>query len=187
VSRTKVVTRRNGWRRLLALMCVSLAVVILAFVTQRWTDYTRPAVVSPGVVTGASSIHVGNALVLLLLLPLWLAVLSWSEQRWWYAVLEALAVWLSMVIAMMSLLLAHPGLSPRLPDDLGPAIALAVIYLLVRLIALAFVRFLVVSVVYQDGSLCSSCGYNLTGNVSGICPECGTPCEQRTGGAASTP
>ena len=22
---------------------------------------------------------------------------------------------------------------------------------------------------------CQSCGYNLTGNVSGICPECGTP------------
>jgi hypothetical protein len=22
---------------------------------------------------------------------------------------------------------------------------------------------------------CSTCGYNLTGNVSGICPECGTP------------
>ena len=22
---------------------------------------------------------------------------------------------------------------------------------------------------------CRKCGYNLTGNVSGICPECGTP------------
>lgn len=22
---------------------------------------------------------------------------------------------------------------------------------------------------------CRSCGYNLTGNVSGVCPECGTP------------
>jgi predicted amidophosphoribosyltransferase len=28
---------------------------------------------------------------------------------------------------------------------------------------------------------CPKCGYNLTGNVSGICPECGTPiqAEQR--------
>lgn len=24
-------------------------------------------------------------------------------------------------------------------------------------------------------SVCSACGYDLTGNVSGICPECGTP------------
>ncbi len=23
---------------------------------------------------------------------------------------------------------------------------------------------------------CTSCGYNLTGNVSGVCPECGTDC-----------
>jgi Flp pilus assembly protein TadB len=23
--------------------------------------------------------------------------------------------------------------------------------------------------------LCPSCGYDLTGNVSGVCPECGTP------------
>ncbi len=22
---------------------------------------------------------------------------------------------------------------------------------------------------------CQTCGYNLTGNVSGVCPECGTP------------
>ena len=22
---------------------------------------------------------------------------------------------------------------------------------------------------------CQNCGYNLTGNVSGVCPECGTP------------
>ncbi len=27
----------------------------------------------------------------------------------------------------------------------------------------------------QRGIACQSCGYDLTGNVSGICPECGTP------------
>lgn len=27
----------------------------------------------------------------------------------------------------------------------------------------------------HDGPRCVRCGYNLTGNVSGICPECGTP------------
>jgi hypothetical protein len=27
---------------------------------------------------------------------------------------------------------------------------------------------------------CQKCGYNLTGNVSGICPECGTPTTQGT-------
>jgi len=29
---------------------------------------------------------------------------------------------------------------------------------------------------------CQNCGYNLTGNVSGICPECGSPCKQTTAG-----
>ncbi len=27
----------------------------------------------------------------------------------------------------------------------------------------------------KDIPLCPRCGYNLTGNVSGICPECGRP------------
>ncbi len=27
---------------------------------------------------------------------------------------------------------------------------------------------------------CQTCGYNLTGNVSGVCPECGTPTTQST-------
>jgi hypothetical protein len=26
---------------------------------------------------------------------------------------------------------------------------------------------------------CSACGYNLTGNISGVCPECGTPVSQK--------
>jgi hypothetical protein len=29
----------------------------------------------------------------------------------------------------------------------------------------------------DDAPHCQSCGYNLTGNVSGVCPECGEPCE----------
>jgi hypothetical protein len=29
--------------------------------------------------------------------------------------------------------------------------------------------------VEQDGPRCQSCGYDLTGNVSGVCPECGRP------------
>ncbi|MCG8403573.1 MAG: hypothetical protein MI923_00100 [Phycisphaerales bacterium] len=28
--------------------------------------------------------------------------------------------------------------------------------------------------------LCATCGYNLTGNASGICPECGTPIPDKT-------
>ncbi len=31
-----------------------------------------------------------------------------------------------------------------------------------------------------SGIYCLVCDYNLTGNVSGICPECGTPLPERT-------
>ncbi len=31
---------------------------------------------------------------------------------------------------------------------------------------------------------CKKCGYNLTGNVSGVCPECGRKCKQEEGKAA---
>jgi predicted RNA-binding Zn-ribbon protein involved in translation (DUF1610 family) len=41
----------------------------------------------------------------------------------------------------------------------------------------------------QRRSLCATCGYNLTGNTSGVCPECGTQMTARVkacGGGAST-
>ena len=31
---------------------------------------------------------------------------------------------------------------------------------------------------------CTACGYNLTGNVSGICPECGTPARSKADAGA---
>jgi rubrerythrin len=30
-----------------------------------------------------------------------------------------------------------------------------------------------------DGIHCPGCGYNLTGNLSGVCPECGAPFARR--------
>jgi predicted RNA-binding Zn-ribbon protein involved in translation (DUF1610 family) len=31
----------------------------------------------------------------------------------------------------------------------------------------------------EEAPLCRHCGYNLTGNVSGICPECGATIEEK--------
>jgi len=33
---------------------------------------------------------------------------------------------------------------------------------------------------------CAHCGYNLTGNVSGRCPECAHPCEKRASTSVAT-
>ena len=41
-------------------------------------------------------------------------------------------------------------------------------YIKFHLLAMALIR--------PDGS-CSDCGYNLTGNTTGMCPECGVRCE----------
>ena len=30
----------------------------------------------------------------------------------------------------------------------------------------------------RPAGLCRTCGYSLRGNVSGVCPECGTPAEK---------
>lgn len=32
---------------------------------------------------------------------------------------------------------------------------------------------------WREG-ICKNCGYDLTGNVSGICPECGTPVSEKS-------
>jgi hypothetical protein len=44
----------------------------------------------------------------------------------------------------------------------------------IPLVVLGFVRFR--RRVRNRLGGCVKCGYDLTGNVSGICPECGTPC-----------
>ena len=64
-------------------------------------------------------------------------------------------------------------------NDKGPAyvafmmVGVTAYLVIVRLVGLWVVRSLIRRVVLQTGSLCRSCGYNLTGNESGVCPECG--------------
>ena len=36
------------------------------------------------------------------------------------------------------------------------------------------------NVVRRDASHCGYCDYDLSGNLSGACPECGRPCQPRT-------
>ena len=58
------------------------------------------------------------------------------------------------------------------------------------MMAIGFVGFVVVSFVgcaktrskpKHPAGHCQRCGYNLTGNLSGICPECGKPCGSDAG------
>lgn len=35
--------------------------------------------------------------------------------------------------------------------------------------------------IHSGSEVCTGCGYDLTGNVSGVCPECGSPCVAEAG------
>jgi hypothetical protein len=52
-------------------------------------------------------------------------------------------------------------------------------------VALVFVHLRIVAALPEIrkrvGGLCLQCGYDLTGNTSGICPECGTPIPVKAG------
>ena len=66
-------------------------------------------------------------------------------------------------------------LKPSVQDDF---VALFVMFFLVFLLAFLPCRFVFYCLRWRwvrwDGSHCLDCGYNLTGNASGVCPECGT-------------
>jgi hypothetical protein len=57
-------------------------------------------------------------------------------------------------------------------------------WILVSLLAFLPVRWSVGKIKrhqYCDGDCCTSCAYSLKGNVSGVCPECGTPVVGKAG------
>jgi hypothetical protein len=57
-----------------------------------------------------------------------------------------------------------------------PDLALLILLLILPLM---WLRRLMRTSAHGRTGLCKNCGYDLTGNVSGICPECGTPISKR--------
>lgn len=94
-----------------------------------------------------------------------------------------------IVLAVVTFSVACLILNHRFPNSgwlgclwlLGVALVLAFVVLMVRDVVVAAdtaVRALVSAARHDDQSACptcQACGYNLTGNTSGLCPECGTP------------
>ena len=50
----------------------------------------------------------------------------------------------------------------------------------VGLVLVSGVLWRVLPDVYETSGLCYKCGYDLTGNVSGVCPECGQPIQSQS-------
>lgn len=101
-------------------------------------------------------------------------VLSFGEQRIGRAILESGAAGASMSITLM----IHISISNNrldLVDTIAGPIAGAGLLIVLRLVAHFAVRALGWRVIVQTGHLCWTCSYDLTGNESDICPECGMP------------
>ncbi len=112
----------------------------------------------------------------LLCLPLGLAVFFWDWMRRWIGIVLTLGIMtevlaLGIACSAGTFPFGDPGwasFAKHLCSDSMPDAALAV--LLVPLFRLE--RRLA-----QSGPACNNCGYNLTGNVSCVCPECGRATE----------
>jgi hypothetical protein len=91
-------------------------------------------------------------------------------------------LWRSYIVAYLLVgagaLLLDVGAAPTrntVVEAIGGLIAFAGLFVFVAALIYS-VRFALGLVATPPKSdACSRCGYNLTGNTSGVCPECGTP------------
>src|SRR4051812_42639250 len=89
-------------------------------------------------------------------------VAAWRDRRW-----PLIGTYLAMTGGAVATLSLVPHISSTLAVILGGLWATYTAALVWRLRWIA----------RRDHPIghCDSCGYSLTGNVSGVCPECGTP------------
>jgi hypothetical protein len=187
MARVKVVDGWPGYGRLLVLFTGTALLTSLSIGIREPLSRTQVAVV-PGFGTVSYTIYIAEAV---LSLVIFLAVMVWlslSEQRVRRSALEGLVFGSGIAVVICAWERWQNGHS--LAYILLMAVAIVGTWVVVRLAVLWVVRLLVRQVVLQTGSLCRSCGYDLTGNVSGLCPECGaavprqavptTPASRRT-------
>ena len=70
---------------------------------------------------------------------------------------------------------AGMGFASVLLDVLLLVVAVATLHVASRAGAYLTDRFFPNPEARRRRGLCAACGYNLRGNLSGVCPECGTP------------
>lgn len=106
----------------------------------------------------------------------------WRILKWAGLVMPWRAKYRSFVLFCISCLIASAiacGWMLRRSDV--PHHVLHIAFLFFLLFAMLLLSLVCAGMKYRDRRripphCCQRCGYNLTGNVSGICPECGSPC-----------
>ena len=170
MAHLKVVDRWPGNRRLLLLFTGSALFLAISLCFRDELSLTR-VMTLPIVGPGSYTFYFGEGVLCFVVFPAIMVGLSFSEQRVWRAVLEALAFAAGMGLVLGGWEFWSNGKSPGY--IVAMAVGIVVQWLAIRLAALWVVRSMIRQLVFQTGSLCRSCAYNLTGNVSGVCPECG--------------
>ncbi|UCG17253.1 MAG: hypothetical protein JSV19_04320 [Phycisphaerales bacterium] len=126
-------------------------------------------------------------LLVLFLPPVLLACVGGYYRNWWVSLGGVLGTLLAVAIGYSTSMYAPqvPG-TPRLilPSGLMPFLfVLGIVMLPAAIVAHAIVAYAItkvrVATRFSPGH-CQSCGHNLTGNTSGICPECGEPTAKRS-------
>ena len=152
-SNVKVVSVLPGWWRIVALFGAGVGAEVGTMVV----GYVLAYIPDPRLV-----------LLTGILVPL-----SFSEQRLRRSCLEAVAVGTGLTVGLVAAAVFTRGRAGDPVRVAGEALFFVLLCLVIRLVSLWFVRSFIRRLVVQTGSLCWTCAYDLTGNESGVCPECG--------------
>ncbi len=166
----KVVDHWPDKRRLLPLFAGSVLLMALSIIFREQLAFEK-VMTLPIVGRQSYTFYSGEGALSFVVFPAIMVGLSFSEQRVRQAVLEALVIAAGTGLVLGGWEFWSNGKSPGY--IVAMAVGVVVQWLAIRLVGLWVVRSLIRRVVLQTGSLCRSCGYNLTGNVTGVCPECG--------------
>ena len=163
----KVVSVLPGWWRIVALFGAGVGLMVVS----KYWSWQALVLLAPW---------------LLVLITGVLVSLSFSEQRLGRSCFEAVAVGTGLTVGHLAWWLWHTAGAVGRFIPVGTvaasrteAFAMTVLNnilpcLVIRLVGLWFVLSFIHRLVVQTGSLCWTCAYDLTGNESGVCPECGT-------------
>jgi predicted RNA-binding Zn-ribbon protein involved in translation (DUF1610 family) len=163
--KTKVIPEPPAAGRLIALSFFAVLATVLG------VQFLNIVVFFEGVETGDALVGVW-LFGLLILAPTFLFVgLSFSEQRVSIALKEAMALWAGTFFALCIWFQIIPPSTSLI--NLPAGLLLGIFYGAARLAARWIVRKHFVRVVIQTGTLCESCGHDLSGAGGESCPSCG--------------
>jgi hypothetical protein len=98
------------------------------------------------------------------------------------AVLTQVAAQIVVVVPVTRIARSYGYYRPFMQWLLPGVVAALAVYLVIWLVRRRITRNLRQQLTERGLPTCMACGYDLTGNLSGVCPECGAACPADTPG-----